>query len=286
MKKLLFAAFAALAILSAASCEKKNDYIGLQMYSVRKYLDPMPEALQKIADAGYSFVEPAGYDNGKFYGIEPAEFKAMAKKAGLDVLCSHTGGPNPCVNDHQTCVDWWAQAIDAHAAAGCVAIVAPGMGGEAYASAEGLQQYCDLYNEVGEMCAAKGLKFGYHNHYAEFTVKFDMPDSTQISVYDYMLKNTDPEKVFFEIDLYWATVGGVNPVDVMEANPGRFYFWHVKDELEVGASGKIDFPEIYRHASVAGMKYQVVEQEAYSEGADPFESVKASCDYTKTMRPE
>ena len=101
-----------------------------------------------------------------------------------------------------------------------------------------------------------------------------------------MLQNTDPEKVFFQLDLYWCWRAGENPVEVIKANPGRFFLWHVKDEVEVGASGQIDFPEIYKYAKLSGMKYQIVEQEAYAEGADPFESVKVSCDYVKTMRPQ
>ncbi|MCF0172729.1 MAG: TIM barrel protein, partial [Bacteroidales bacterium] len=187
---------------------------------------------------------------------------------------------------HQECIDWWKEAVDAHAAAGCIAIVAPGMGYEAFQSPAGLQAYCDLYNEVGEMCAAKGMKFGYHNHHSEFTTLFVLQDGSRISVYDYMLQNTDPEKVFFQLDLYWCWRAGENPVEVIKANPGRFFLWHVKDEVEVGASGQIDFPEIYKYAKLSGMKYQIVEQEAYAEGADPFESVKVSCDYVKTMRPQ
>ncbi len=84
---------------------------------------------------------------------------------------------------------------------------------------------------VGEICNAKGIRFGYHNHDQEFSTK---PDSI-ISVYDFMLQNTDPAKVMFEMDLYWTVMGGANPVDYFNKYPGRFELWHIKDKAEIGA---------------------------------------------------
>ena len=74
----------------------------------------------------------------------------------------------------------------------------------------------------------------------------------------------------------------------MDARKGIYFVSDVHLGLEVGdpATNCVNFPEIYKNASLAGMKYQVVEQEDFTEGLDPFESVKRSCDYVKTMRPE
>lgn len=289
MKRFFTAIVLTLSLFAAYGCKEQgaNDFIGLQMYSVRSNLDPMEEGLAKIAGAGYSFVEMANYNSeaGLFYGMAPEDFKALCEKNGLQVLCSHTNGPNPDSTPMEDCVAWWQRAIEHHAAAGCIAIVAPAM---ACDSLQTLERYCELFNKVGEMCNEAGLKFGYHNHDNEFKFKYTQEDGSEISWYDYLLANTDPDKVFFEIDLYWATVGGADIVELFKANPGRFYMWHVKDELEVGdpQTGIVPFPEIYKHASLAGMKYQIVEQEAFTEGLDPFESIKLSCDYVKAMRPE
>lgn len=289
MKRFFTAIVLTLSLFAAFGCKQKgaNDFIGLQMYSVRAYLNPLDEGLQKIAEAGYSFVEMAAYDQaqGLFYGLAPADFKALCEQKGLQVLCSHTNGPNPDRSPMEECVEWWRKAIADHAAVGCIAVVAPAMAAD---SLQTLARYCELYNKVGEMAAEAGLKFGYHNHDNEFKFKYTQEDGSEITWYDYLLANTDPDKVFFELDLYWAVRGGVNPVDLFKANPGRFYMWHVKDELEVGdpATNIVPFPEIYKYASLSGMKYQIVEQEAYSEGVDPYESVARSCNYVKTMRPE
>ncbi len=257
------------------------------MYSVRDYLNPLEDGLANIANDGFAFVEMANYDdvNGRFYGRDIDEFKALCEKVGLQVISSHTSGPNPDRVPMEECVAWWQRAIEHHAAVGCKTIVAPSMAAD---SLQTLARYCELFNKVGEMCNEKGLKFGYHNHDNEFRFKYTQEDGSEITWYDYMLANTDPDKVFFQLDLYWATMGGVNPVDLFKANPGRFYMWHVKDELEVGdpATNCVNFPEIYKYASLAGLKYQVVEQEGFTEGVEPYESVKRSLDYVKTMKPE
>jgi sugar phosphate isomerase/epimerase len=124
---------------------------------------------------------------------------------------------------------------------------------------------------VGEKCNAKGIRFGYHNHDKEFT------EVDGVVRYDYMLQNTDPEKVFFQLDLYWIVVGGKDPVDYFNNYPGRFLLWHVKDEKELGESGMMDFENMFAEAEVSGMEHIIVEVERYNY--TPLESVKMSYDF-------
>jgi sugar phosphate isomerase/epimerase len=93
-----------------------------------------------------------------------------------------------------------------------------------------------------------------------------------------MLKNTDPSLVCFELDLWWIHVGGKQAVDYFNRYPGRFLFYHVKDEKEVGASGKIDFKPYFDNAKKAGVKYFIVEAEESSLG-NSLESAKVSLDF-------
>ena len=290
MKRLfLMMAVAGLAFMASACKEgKANDNIGLQLYSIRAECSKdISAALQGTADAGYKIVEAASYNQqeGTFYGLAPQAFADLCASKGLNYLSSHTGGPDPNLASMEECLEWWTKAIADHKAAGCKYIVQPSMSRTAYESLEGILKYCELFNQVGAMCRNEGILFGYHNHNREFETMFDV-DGTQTRLYDVMLANCKPENVFFEIDLFWIYRGGGDPIEYFKANPGRFLLWHVKDDLEVGASGKIDFPEIYRHASLAGMQYQIVEQEAFGEGIDPYTSIKMSCDYVKTLRPE
>lgn len=273
MKRILFIALMAL----TASCTSVKKDIGLQLYSIRDEVSKdLPGSLKAVAEAGYTFVEAAGYNgqDGTFYGMAPVDFTALCKNNGLAFRSSHITGPDPNQASWDECMSWWDKAIAAHKAAGVSYIVQPVMFRSAYDSLPGLAKYCELFNAVGEKCLKSGIGFGYHNHNREFTTVFDGK-----VLYDYMLENTDPDKVFFQIDLYWIQVGGASAISYFEKYPGRFTLWHVKDELEIGASGKMDFAAIYAKADLAGMKYQIVEQEAFTEGLTPFQSIRQSCEF-------
>jgi len=188
------------------------------------------------------------------------DFKALCQKNKIFVLSSHASRSVPDSAGMAETMAWWDDCINAHVAVGAKYIVQPSMGRTAYESLEGLKAYCDYFNMVGEKCNAKGIRFGYHNHDRELSTKLD----SSIVMYDYMLQNTDPSKVMFEIDLYWAVVGGANPVNYFNKYPGRFELWHIKDKEEIGASGMMDFDAIWSGAAKSGMKYGIVEVEKYN----------------------
>jgi len=119
----------------------------------------------------------------------------------------------------------------------------------------------------------KYFLFGYHNHSQEFSTKLD----SGIIIYDYMLQNTDPSKVMFEIDLYWCVAGGADPVYYFNKYPGRFELWHIKDKEEIGASGMMDFASIWAGAARSGMQYGIVEVERYN--FDEYTSCLKSLDF-------
>ncbi len=262
-----------LTVFQFTGCKPAKKNLGLQLYSIRdSIMRDVPYAINRVAEMGYTFVEPAGYSNGKFYGMDPADFKALCEENGLTMLSSHTSRSLPDSAGYSEAMEWWDQCIDAHVAAGAKYIVQPSMDRSAYRSFENLKKWCDYFNEVGAKCNSNGIRFGYHNHSDEFSTR---PDST-IPVYDFMLQNTDPAKVMFEIDLYWCVEGGANPVDYFRKYPGRFELWHIKDEKEIGESGKMDFEGIWAEAAISGMQYGIVEVEKYSY--DEYTSCKISCD--------
>jgi len=255
---------------------KKN--IGLQLYSLRDSIGDKSEnidaIISRVGKMGYKYVEAANYNNGKFYGLTPAEFKAKLAAAGMYALSSHTG--HPLASDiSQTNWDevwaWWDKCIADHKAAGMKCIVTASM--PTPKTLEELQAYCDYYNKIGEKCNAAGLKFGYHNHNYEFQKKYS--DGTVM--YDYMISHTDPSKVFFEMDVYWVMMGQRSPVELFKKNPGRFYALHIKDDKELGESGMVGFDAIFNNIATAGTKYLIVEVERYD--LPPFESVQKSLDY-------
>ncbi len=252
---------------------KKN--IGLQLYSLRDDLKKdVKGTIEKLGKIGYTFVEAASFDNGKFYGMEPEAFKALLKANGMKFVSSHTG--TNYTGDQASwdaAMIWWDKCIEAHKKAGCTYIVKPSMGEYPYKNLEALKKTCEYFNAVGEKCNAQGIRFGYHNHNKEFTKIVDAEDL----VYDYMVKNTNPKKVMFELDVYWIYKGGQTAVDYFNKYPKRFEILHIKDEKEIGASGLIDFKPIYENKDKAGTKLCIVEVERYD--FEPFVSVQKSFDF-------
>jgi sugar phosphate isomerase/epimerase len=259
----------------AAAPEQKN--IGLQMYSLRADIGKDAAHLDAIITAigrmGYKYVETASYAHGKIYGLTPAEFKTRLQAAGLTALSCHTGrrlAPVVAETKWEEVWAWWDECIATHQAAGMQYIITPSM--PRTLPLADLQAYCDYYNRVGERCKRAGLRFGYHNHAYEFETKYD-----GVTMYEYMLRHTDPDLVCFELDVYWAVMGRHSPVELFKRHPGRFPVLHVKDERELGESGMVGFEAIFRNLGVAGTRHLIVEVEKYSH--PPLESVRMSLDY-------
>lgn len=251
----------------------KNNGINIQLYSVRSDIKSnFNETIAELGKMGYKGVEAAGYADGKFYDLSPEQFKTEIENSGMKVLSSHVGKR---LNDDIEKTDWneiwqwWEVAIQAHKVAGMKYIVMPSMP-KVKTLAE-LKSYCEYYNRIGERCNAAGLRFGYHNHSFEFVeIEGEM-------MYDYMLKNTDPSKVFFQMDVYWVVRGGQSPVEYLNLYLGRFEMLHLKDHKELGQSGMVGFDAIFRNAVKGGVKHLVVEVEKYN--FSPLESIDKSLDY-------
>lgn len=251
----------------------KNNGINIQLYSVRTDIKSnFNETIAELGKMGYKGIEAASYADGKFYDLSPEQFKKEIENSGMKVLSSHVGKR---LNDDIEKTDWneiwqwWEVAIQAHKAAGMKYIVMPSM--PKVKSLAELKAYCDYYNQIGAKCNAAGLRFGYHNHSFEFVeIEGEM-------MYDYMIKNTDPSKVFFQMDVYWVVRGGQSPVEYLNKYPGRFEMLHLKDHKELGQSGMVGFDAIFRNAATGGVKHLIVEVEKYNYS--PLESICKSLDY-------
>lgn len=276
-KKFIWVLIALLiAIPQAINAKTKKD-VSIQLYSVRDKLSSgadLNNVLKELAQMGYTGVEAANYNDGKFYGKTPEEFKRAVEAAGMKVLSSHTtkglSAEELASGNFAESMKWWDQCIAAHKAAGMTYIVTPWM--DVPKTVKDLKTYCNYYNEIGKKCRQNGLKYGYHNHAHEFQKVED-----KVVMLDYMLENTNPEDVFFEMDVYWVVRGQNSPVDYFTKYPGRFTVLHLKDHREIGQSGMVGFDAIFKNADKAGVKHIIAEIEKYSCPVE--ESVKQSLDY-------
>lgn len=247
---------------------------GLALYTVRDAMGTDPKGtLKAVADAGYAYVEAAGYADGKFYGMEPEAFKSYLDSLGLTAKSTHMGGVNLENADEQ---------IAATVAAGIEYFVIPvppmGMftfGPDGMGMKGTPAELVEILKTIGAKCSAAGLKLLYHNHDFEFVA---MEDGTILT--DYILENTDPADVNYQMDLFWVTKAGVDPLTYFEKYPGRFKSWHVKDmndssQFAPVGTGNIDFKRILEAKAKSGMDYYLVEQDN-TFGLDPLEAIKIS----------
>ncbi|KKO92538.1 sugar phosphate isomerase [Sphingobacterium sp. Ag1] len=252
--------------------------IGLQLYSVREEIGKnvnFDQILQKISALGYTGVEAAGYKDGKLYNLSPQEFKAKVEKAGMKVISSHAtktlSEKELSSGDFTESLKWWDECIATHKAAGMKYIVTPWM--DVPKTLKDLETQCRYLDAVGAKCRQQGIIYGYHNHSHEFRKVEDKV------MYDYMLEHTNPENVFFEMDVYWAVMGQVSPVDYFNKYAGRFKALHIKDHREIGQSGMVGFDAIFNNSKVAGLQYIFVELEETRN--DIYTGLQQSIDYLK-----
>lgn len=251
---------------------------GLALYTLRDTLAINPKAvLKEVAETGYKYIEAAGYSEGKFYGMAPAEFKNYLNEIGLAPISSHHG---------EVTLDNADEMIAAAKEAGFryFVIPIPPMGHFKYdpqtntlGMSEEVEEIMKIINTIAKKCTAAGLECLYHNHNMEFE-----ENSKGIVPMDYFIENSDPAHLNFELDLYWAKKAGADPVHYFNKAPGRFKAWHIKDMDEQGrfapvGTGKIDFAEILKHKDLAGMEYYFVEQDKAFDQT-PMEAIKISHD--------
>jgi sugar phosphate isomerase/epimerase len=234
--------------------------------------------LAKVAAQGYKTVETFGYGNGKWFGMNAAELRAELKSHGLTTPSGHTFPASVFLQSGWE--EKWKPAVADAKAVGQEYIVIPWMEEQFRTDINNFKKMAAVLNKAAEICKQTGIKLAYHNH------DFEFAPLAGTNGYDVLLKETDPKLVFFEMDIYWVSKAGKDPLAFFSKYPGRFAMWHVKDMdntpqknfTEVG-SGVIDFKKIFTHAKQSGMKYFFVEQDQ-CPGA-PLDSTAKSIAYLK-----
>jgi len=252
-----------------------NMPVGLQLYSVRDLLPKdFDGTLHKVAAAGYTEVEAAGY-----YKRTAAEFRHSMDQAGLRCISTHHSMSQ--LSPHLD------ELIEYGHNLGLTYIVCPSptrkdpkARGEL--NLEDWRWVAGELNRIGEKVKAAGMTFGYHNHGPEFGTEGGMV------FYDELLRLTDPKLVVFEMDCGWVYSAHRNPLDYLSKTPERFPLLHVKD-MERGANGQehsavlgrgtMDYVPIIRAAT--GLRHYFVEQEDFD--IDTMEALRLDADYMRKL---
>jgi len=272
-------------VFSNYSCKNsgtKVPGIMLQLYSIRDAMAAdVPGSLKKVADIGYKYLELADYnkDTRKFYGYEPAQFKKLANDLGMEVLSSHAQ-----VEGEGITLDNARMMAEDHSKLGVKYCLQPWIVEEMRTTLDSYRRMAANWNQIGKITREFGIQFGYHNHNFEFG-----PLEGKIPYFDVMLADLDKDLVTMELDIFWTTKAGYNPVDIIKKYPGRFQLFHmkdmykkeapffevIKDDIAPVGAGVINFREILAVKDIAGMKYMVVEEDQSRNGT-MFEDIKTS----------
>ena len=260
------------------------DHLGVALYTVRDQMQAdAAGTLKAIADLGYRYVET---------GLLPALGPAL-KAAGLKQASAYaptylvTGnrkawtGAGEMLPESYT----WNQAIDEAKAQGLEYLVIVYL---MKAERGGLDVYKDLaarLAKAGEACRKAGLGLAYHPHAFEY----ELIDG--VRPIELLLNETPKEALGLELDTFWSSIAGVDPVKMVQTYAGRVPLVHLKDKAkgtpvqydegkvpheafkETGR-GEVNFGAFLPAAARAGVKYYYVEQD-YSAGS-PLDSLRTS----------
>ncbi len=277
-------ALAGTALLSnkiLASTKASPHILGVQLYTVRDDMEKDPAGtLKQIAAMGYKDVEHAGYENRKFYGYSPKDFKKFLNDLGLNMVSGHSGldaeAWDKSKNDF---TDKWKYTFEDAAAAEMKYVFSPGVDESVSKNEKDYQWYMDLFNKTGELAKKSGIQFGYHSESYEFNHYLNNK-----RLYDILLDSTDKNLVAQQIDIGNMYEPGGRAMEYLKKYPGRFIAMHVKDEIKsnkpnreyestVLGKGVIGVKDIVDTARSQGTKLFIIEQESYQDKT-PIECAK------------
>lgn len=246
--------------------------IGVQLYTVRGAMqkDGVEVTLARLAQLGFREVEFAGY-----YGRTGAQIRDTLKANGLTSPSTHVSLEQIKSRDFPALVE--TAATIGHKWINLAFLVPNDRG-----SAEKYNAHADALIAAQAIASKSGITIAYHNHDFEFEKLGDTDG------YEILLDRTKNTGIQFEMDLYWMSVAGKDPVSYWTRFPGRFPMVHVKDnagppsnEMRPVGSGTINWAALFEKRKVAGIKHFYVE---HDNPTDPWASLTSSVAYLKALR--
>jgi sugar phosphate isomerase/epimerase len=245
--------------------------IGLQLYTVRALMERDFEGtLAQVAAIGCREVEFAGY-----FGRSPTQVREVLRQHGLAAPSTHIALP---ASD-----DAWARALDDAVTIGHRWVVIPWLDPAIRRTPDDWSRIAERLAALGGRARQAGLRLAYHNHDFELARG---PDGR--THFERLLATTEPARVDFEMDVYWVSKAGADPLAYLRRFRGRFPLLHLKDATaaperrmtDVGR-GTIDFARILAAAQRDGLRHAFIE---HDEAPDPLASAQASYRYLSALR--
>jgi sugar phosphate isomerase/epimerase len=243
------------------------DKIGMQLYSVRDLFDvDMVGTLRQLSAIGFDEVELAGWGQRTV-----TEFRAALNKAHMSAPSAHV--PLSALRENLSLVLGNAKILEVKY------LVCPWID-EEFRTPAGYRQVAAMLNQAGNVARRAGHLVAYHNQ------DYDFADIDGLRGYDILLEETDPEVVKLEMDLYWITKGGGDPLAYFAKYPGRFHLLHLKDMAKDGSmvsegTGTLDWKAILSASGKAGVRHYFAELD---DPVNPISFARASYDFLREIR--
>ena len=264
-----------------AIAQKKPLYtapLGIESYTYRNsFPKDIVKTLDIIQKLGFTEYEGGSYD------MPIAEFKKLCSDRGIKIIS--TGADYSELVKSPESVAHTAKSLGAKYVM-CAWIPHKNSG----FTLENAKNAVEVFDKAGKVLKDSGITFCYHAHGYEFQ---PYQDGTLL---DYLIKNTNPKYVSFEMDILWVYFGGGNPVALLKKYGNRWKLMHLKDlrkgtkkDLSGGTSqqndvvlgtGEINIPAILKEAKKVGIKHYFIEDES----SHPDEQVPKSIAYLKSLK--
>ena len=238
--------------------------IAVQLYSLREQArDGIEAVLDRLGSIGYAGVETAGLQ-----GLSGEQFRTALDSAGLRAASAHIGYEGR---------DAFRAALEAHAPLGVDTVIVPFAAPDEFKTSDGVAKLAERLNRANGIAHEFGVALGYHNHYWELQHSYTGRNAL-VHLFD-LLEPT----IVAEIDIYWARVGGADPVELLQTLAPRVTRVHVKDGPAVSpdqpmtavGQGTLNIPTILETAT--DTQWHIVELDACA--TDMFEAVANSYTY-------
>jgi len=255
-------------------------HLGFQLYSLRDSFakDPI-HALDRTRDYGFTQVETYS-----LHGMPAPEFRARLDERGLRAVSMHVG--------YERLKSDMPGVIAEAKALGVSYVTLPWLPDERFTH-QVVERVLAEFNSFGRQLRQAGLRFVFHPHGYEF---LPVNGKDGRSCFEELADTTNPDLVFFELDVFWASNAGVDPMSLLEAYPGRWVLLHIKDR-RIGAldapgtrsapvadkvaagEGRFDWPALLRKADECGVQWYFLEDES----ADPARNIEVSLRYLRAL---
>lgn len=285
---------------------KKENKLGIQLFSIPKMLSedfmagimmlqsqgykelelfgPFPFSAEKAKKGWEAAGKMLGFSGSGYFGKSAQEVKKILADHGLSTPGTHT--------DLDTLEQNMGALGEAAHTMGWKYVTLPAIPDDRRKTIDDYKRIADAFNKIGAEAKKQGIRFGYHNH------GYGIKPVDGVRPLEIILKNTDPNLVFFEMDIFWTTCGGADPIELLAKYPNRYKMLHIKDMNEKkqfagdgggmqdwmpmfplmasAGDGVLDLKGIVKKAKEVGVEHFFVEQDMV---ANPQVALKRSSEY-------